>query len=238
MAKRFTDTNIWGEDWFLEMPNEYKLFWYYMLSNCDHSGIYKVNLRSFCSLNEVKLTSTKALEYFNIGKQRIRVIQDNVWFIEDFFVYQYGETFNTNNRVHESIKKVYEKYNIELTSIRGLKDHKDRVKDKDKDIDKDKDKEVIKEKEIKKLKFNNNISLSEEEHNKLVVEFGEMEVWKFYDYLSAYKVEKSYKTKSDYLTIKRWVIDAVLKQNKFTPVKIENKYQSQLDSARKNYKTI
>jgi len=143
MAKRFTDTNIWGEDWFLEMPNEYKLFWYYMLSNCDHSGVFKVNLRSFCSLNEVKLSSSKVLEYFNVGKQRIRVIQDNVWFIEDFFVYQYGETFNTNNRVHESIKKVYEKYNIELTSIRGLKDHKDRVKDKDKDIDKDKEKKEL-----------------------------------------------------------------------------------------------
>lgn len=146
MAKRFTDTEIWGEDWFLDMPNEYKLFWYYMLSNCDHSGVYKVNLRSFCSLNEVKLTSNKVLEYFNAGKQRIRVLQDNVWLIEDFFVYQYGETFNTNNRVHESIKKVYEKYNIELTSIRGLKDHKDRVKDKDKDIDKDKEKEIVQKK--------------------------------------------------------------------------------------------
>lgn len=149
MAKRFTDTAIWGEDWFLDMPNEYKLFWYYMLSNCDHSGVYKVNLRSFCSLNEVKLSSSKVLEHFNAGKQRIRVLQDNVWLIEDFFVYQYGETFNANNRVHESIKKVYQKYNIELTSIRGLKDHKDRVKDKDidKDIVKDKEKEVIQKKQ-------------------------------------------------------------------------------------------
>lgn len=144
MAKRFTDTNIWGEDWFLEMPNEYKLFWYYMLSSCDHSGIFKVNTSVFCRLNEVKLTSNKALEYFNTGKQRIRVIQDNVWFIEDFFVYQYGESFNTKNRVHESIEKSYKKYNISLTSIRGLKDHKDRVKDKDKDIDKDKEKNIDK----------------------------------------------------------------------------------------------
>ena len=133
MSKRFTDTEIWGEDWFLDMPNEYKLFWYYMLSNCDHSGIYKVNIKTFSLLNEVKLSSNKALEYFNNGKQRIRVIQTNVWFIEDFFVYQYGETFNTNNRVHESIKKVYQKYQIDLTTIRGLKDHKDGVKDKDKD---------------------------------------------------------------------------------------------------------
>ncbi len=135
MAKRFTATEIWNEDWFLDMPTEYKLFWYYMLSNCDHAGLFKLNLRSFCGLNEVKLTSTIALNYFNAGKQRIRVISESIWFIEDFFVYQYGTTFNWNNRVHESIGELYKRQKIELTSIRGLLDLKDRVKDKDKDKD-------------------------------------------------------------------------------------------------------
>lgn len=136
MAKRFTATEIWKEDWFLDMPIEYKLFWYYILSNCDHAGLFKVNLRSFCGLMEVKLTQSKVLEYFNFGKQRIRVISDSLWLIEDFFVYQYGPTFNWNNRVHESIGELYQRHNIELKSIRGLIDLKDRVKDKDKDIKK------------------------------------------------------------------------------------------------------
>jgi len=137
MAKRFTATEIWSEDWFLDMPMEYKLFWYYMLSNCNHAGIFKVNLRSFCGLNGVNLTSTKVLEFFNAGKQRIRVINSSIWLINDFFVYQYGATLNPNNRVHASIVKEYLKHGIELTSIRGLKDLKDGVKDKDKDKDKD-----------------------------------------------------------------------------------------------------
>ena len=135
MAKRFTATEIWKEDWFLDTPIEYKLFWYYMLSNCDHAGLFKVNLRSFCGLMEVKLTPNKVLEYFNAGKQRIRVISESVWLIEDFFVYQYGTTFNWNNRVHESIGELYKKNKIELKTIRGLLDLKDRVKDKDKDKD-------------------------------------------------------------------------------------------------------
>lgn len=133
MAKRFTATEIWNEDWFLEMPLEYKLFWYYMLSNCDHSGLFKVNLRSFCGLNEVKLSPKLVVEYFNKGKDRIRIISESLWLIEDFFVYQYGTTLNMNNRVHESIAAIYKKNKIELTSIRGLLDLKDGVKDKDKD---------------------------------------------------------------------------------------------------------
>jgi hypothetical protein len=137
MAKRFTATEIWEEDWFLSMPNEYKLFWFYMLSNCDHAGVYKVNLRSFCGLLEVKLTSNDVLTYFNTDKQRIRVLEERLWFIEDFYVYQYGVTFNPNNRLHESIGKIYEKHKIKLTSIRGLTDLKEGVKDKDKDKDKE-----------------------------------------------------------------------------------------------------
>jgi hypothetical protein len=142
MAKRFTATEIWGEDWFLEMPKDYKLFWYYMLAECDHAGLFKVNVRSFCALNEANLTPKEAIDYFNNGKDRIRVISSSLWLIEDFFVFQYGPTFNVKNRVHESISELYKKHNIEIFSIRGLID----LKDGDKDKDKDKDKDIVKHK--------------------------------------------------------------------------------------------
>lgn len=133
MAKRFSETEIWNEDWFLEMPSEYKLFWFYMLAKCDHAGVFKVNLRVFRGLVEGNLTSTEALKHFNNGKERIRILSESLWYIEDFIVYQYGTTLNLNNRLHESIANVLAKQDLKLTSIRGLKDLKDRVKDKDKD---------------------------------------------------------------------------------------------------------
>jgi hypothetical protein len=134
MAKRFTSTEIWSEDWFIEMPTEYKLFWYYLLSNCNHAGLFRVNLKAFCSLNDIIIEPEKVLLYFNVGKQRVRVINSNLWLIEDFFSYQYGTTFNPKNRVHLSIENEYIKVGVKLTSIRGLIDLKDRVKDKDIDI--------------------------------------------------------------------------------------------------------
>jgi hypothetical protein len=137
MAKRFCSTDIWGEDWFLEMPIGYKLFWNYMLASCNHAGLFKVNLRSFCGLNEVKIEADQALQFFNNGKDRIRVVNQSLWLVEDFFVFQYGPKFNPNNRVHLSIKNELEKNGVNLTSIRGLIEDRDRVKDKDKDKDKD-----------------------------------------------------------------------------------------------------
>ena len=120
MSKRFTSTELWVEDWFCEMPMEYKLYWYYMLSKCNHAGIFKVNTRMFNNINDCNINNKTAFDFFNSDKKRIREINENVWLIEDFFYYQYGKSFNIKNRVHKSIYDVYNQYNIALTSIRGL----------------------------------------------------------------------------------------------------------------------
>jgi len=135
MSKRFTETEIWDEDWFIDTPKEYKLFWFYLKDQCNHAGIWRPNLRIFEAINEVKIDLKKAIQYFNTDKERIAILKSGHWYIIDFFVFQYGTTFNISNRVHESIEVIYNKEDIKLTSIRGLKDLKDRVKDKDKDKD-------------------------------------------------------------------------------------------------------
>jgi hypothetical protein len=157
MAKRFTDTEIWSEDWFLDMPNEYKLFWFYMLANCDHAGIYKVNLRSFRGLIDPNLNPSEALKHFNNGKERIKILNDATWYIEDFIVYQYGTTLNLNNRLHESISNILKKQDLKLTSIRGLIEVKDRSIDKDKVIKKGGTGENKNGKSLKGVRFDENL---------------------------------------------------------------------------------
>jgi hypothetical protein len=96
----------------------------------------------------------------------------------------------------------------------------------------------IKGKEIK-IKYRDNISLTEKDNEKLISEFGKDAVEKSYDYLSSYKVEKSYSTKSDYLTIRRWVLEAINKPNKASSQQNSiNPYQQQLEAARMAYKSI
>jgi hypothetical protein len=56
---------------------------------------------------------------------------------------------------------------------------------------------------------NENIYISIKELEKLNKDYGEALTKKAIQYLSNYKIEKNYKTKSDYLTLKRWVFDAV-----------------------------
>lgn len=106
MAKRFTDTNKWSEDWFLDLPLQSKLFWIYVCDNCNHAGIFKPNKRLFEILIGTKIDTQKFLELINTDKKRIIVLGNGRWYILGFIEFQYGNKLNSQNRVHNSILKI------------------------------------------------------------------------------------------------------------------------------------
>jgi hypothetical protein len=120
MAKRFAATEIWEEDWFIDLPNEYKLFWFYMLATCDQAGFFKVNIKMFCVSNNVSIDSETAMDLYNKGKKRIRKVNSGLWLVEDFFSFQYGQRFNKNNPMHAGIGKIFTRNGVEISSIRGI----------------------------------------------------------------------------------------------------------------------
>jgi len=120
MAKRFSDTEIWEEDWFLEMPTEYKLFWFYILSACDQAGFFRVNIKSFSARSGIEINIGTALEHFNKGKKRIRCVNGSMWLIEDFFKFQYGHKFNVENKMHTGIEKIYSSHGVSIASLKGI----------------------------------------------------------------------------------------------------------------------
>jgi hypothetical protein len=63
----------------------------------------------------------------------------------------------------------------------------------------------------------NNVLLTDDENERLTQDFHYL-ADKAIQYLSEYKVEKGYTSKSDNLTIRRWVIDAVRKREGLPPI--------------------
>lgn len=136
MSKRFHDTEIWKQDWFLELSYEYMLLWLYIKDTCDHAGIWKPNKRFIEFISGKPIDLKKAVELFNATKNRIEILSNGRWLIPDFIAFQYGNHLNVENRVHASIVEVLENNGVPLTSLRGLVEDNDRVKDKAKDKDK------------------------------------------------------------------------------------------------------
>jgi hypothetical protein len=228
MAKRFTDTEKWKKPFIRGLQGAYKLLWLYICDDCDHAGIWQVDFEVAKIRIGEDICLPDAIECF--GDKIVIFDNGNKWFIPSFIEFQYPSGLNPDNRAHNSIIVLLEKYNLLKNENKPLISPLEGRKDMDMDMDKDKDKGG------KKIKFRDNIALTEKENLQLNSEYGSMEVNRFYDYLSAYKIEKSYKTKSDYLTIKRWVVDAVSKMPRISANK--NAYQAEVDKKLKEYKTM
>lgn len=137
MAKRFTDTDKWKKPFIRGMEAPYKLLWLYILDDCDHAGIWQVDIDVANIKIGISIDIQKAIEVFG---SHIQIIDEGEkWFISDFIDFQYGE-LKQENRVHNSILAIHKKYKIKPLKrpLEGAKD-KDKEKDKEKDLVKDKE---------------------------------------------------------------------------------------------------
>ena len=107
MAKRFTDTDKWKDEWYTELPNDYKIIWQYLLDTCDNAGIYKRNVKL---LNIMCNTNVSDTDILNAFKLRVTPISDEKWIINKFCVFQYGPDFleSKNKAVVSVVNKLIE----------------------------------------------------------------------------------------------------------------------------------
>jgi len=147
MAKRFTETGKWKKKWIRELGPEMKLFWFYLLDNCDHAGIWEVDIELAAFQIGIELDESEILNTFN---RKIVPFKPGKWFVPKFIVYQYGE-LNESNRAHLSVIKILTKYKLYKGLTRGLQGPMDMVKELD--LDKKKDKGSKKE-QLETIKSN------------------------------------------------------------------------------------
>jgi hypothetical protein len=166
MAKRFHDTEIWEQDWFSELPNKYKLFWFYIKDRCDNAGFWRPNKSNFQKIIGEPINLDDFIVFINVDKDRIKILPSGRWFIKEFFVFQYGDKFSPTSQVHKGalktllqngihLSEIFKEgignlKNIDIQELKEIAYSKDidtlniaygnpskRVKDKDKDKDKD-----------------------------------------------------------------------------------------------------
>lgn len=131
MAKRFTATEKWIDPWFCSLPPAHKLFWLFILDNCDHSGIWQVNW----PLVKFMLGTDYQFDKSLFG-DRIQELGVDKWFIPKFIDFQYG-TLKSDCKAHLSVISRLEKERVSIPigySIQGVQD-KDKDKDKDKVVE-------------------------------------------------------------------------------------------------------
>jgi hypothetical protein len=160
MAKRFTDSAKWDDPWFAELPSKYKLFYLYLLDECDHAGVWKVNFRKAQFMVGESLEQSEVRRFMS---DRIHVIDEAYWHVSKFIKFQYGML--RNDRMSLSALAILEKHGL-TDVIENTKEAPSKplsspfvgVKDKDKDKDMDKDMVMGKDKEEEGQNLKSNYS--------------------------------------------------------------------------------
>ena len=134
MAKRMTDTDKWKKRFVRDLSPQHKLLWFYILDDCNHAGIWEVDLEVASIRVGFELSHDNLPSSF--GEKVISFDNGDKWFIPDFISFQYGE-LNPNSNVHKSVIQLLERYKLE-GYVKGLQTLPNTVQDKDKVIVKDK----------------------------------------------------------------------------------------------------
>lgn len=151
MAKRFTDSEKWKDDWYITLPNDYKIVWQWLLDNCSHSGLCKRSVGLLNIMCKVNFTEQEIIEKM---AGRVIVFKD-YWFIPKFIKFQYSTLFSNKPAIVSVVKDIFnfklqplipESFgNDYIITEQSFDNHCKIIKDKVKDKDKDK---VIKEEEV------------------------------------------------------------------------------------------
>jgi len=131
MAKRMTDTDKWKKRFLRELKPQHKLLWFYILDDCNHAGIWDVDIE----VASIRVGEELIYDMLPQAFLDKIVIFDNgdKWFIPEFLEFQYGE-LNPNSNVHKSVIALLEKYNLE-GYMKGSQGVQSTLQDKDKDKD-------------------------------------------------------------------------------------------------------
>jgi hypothetical protein len=146
MAKRFTDTEKWKKPFIRGLQGAYKLLWLYICDDCDHAGIWQVDIDVAQIRIGEKIDLDEAIKSF---EDKIVIFdKGNKWFIPSFIEFQYPSGLNPENRSHNSAIILLEKYNLLDKQNKPLISPSEGRKDMVKDMVMVKDKDKVKEAKI------------------------------------------------------------------------------------------
>jgi hypothetical protein len=135
MAKRFIDTGLFDDPWFMDLTKDAKILWVYMITRCNHAGIIEINRKMIIfqtgiddldgaiselgnRLVSLSQQSGEGNSMLTVSEQlpnsMATVSQQLLYFIPKFITFQYPGFPDSKAKAQESAIKILEKYGDKL----------------------------------------------------------------------------------------------------------------------------
>lgn len=208
MSKRFIDTGLFEDNWFMSLSKDAKLLWIFFITKCDHAGILKLNEKLCKVQTDIKDLDTVIKQLGN----RLVTVSEHLYFIPKFIDFQYPGFPNSKVRQQQSAVDILVKHGLFDKEKLTLSKQLDNCYEHEHEhviVNGNENEEVE-----KKKKYADFVLMMPSEYAKLTEKHGEKNADIFIQILNNYKGAKGVKYKSDYLAILNWVIDKAIKEGK------------------------
>ena len=108
--KRFTDAEKWLDPWFRNLTPEGKIFWLFLLDNCDIAGVWE---RDDAFFQFVSGISAPVDDHLKELSDRILALDEKRILVPKFVPFQQGGGLNDRKPFHRGIFKILEKLGLE-----------------------------------------------------------------------------------------------------------------------------
>lgn len=107
MAKRFTATEKWDKQWFMDLSPKLKCLWQYINDKCDQAGMWEANFKLASMYIGEKVTED---DLKNFG-HRIELYEPGKFWVTGHVDFQYG-TPTEKSPAHRPLIRLLKKYNL------------------------------------------------------------------------------------------------------------------------------
>jgi hypothetical protein len=135
MAKRFIDTGLFDDPWFMDLSQDGKLFYIYLFTRCNHAGIIQLNDRLCQFQTGVESLTTVKQELGN----RLIMLPEGYYFLPNFIRFQYPNFPNSNVKQQTSAIEILKKFKLYDNSKGTVREDFDKDSDNDNDSEDDSD---------------------------------------------------------------------------------------------------
>lgn len=116
MARRYTDTEKWKDDWYLCLSNDWRIVWQYIIDNCTIAGVWK---KAFRSLNYFCNTNITEEEFIKVFAPRV-IDCGSFFFIPKFLKFQYPLGLTSDKPLIVSVMKEVSFLNLSVMIVESL----------------------------------------------------------------------------------------------------------------------
>jgi len=131
MAKRFIDTEMFEDSWFMKLKPDLKLLYIYLITKCNHAGIIELNVELIEFQTGLKSILTLIEQ---LGNRCLRVRED-LFFLPKFIKFQYPNFPKSKVKQQESAVNILVSFGLfsngKLTVMQELGNSYDNVIDND-----------------------------------------------------------------------------------------------------------